>query len=166
MSKDKKKVVFPKLPETYEEFIALPQAKLETPYDTAAMTVLAFSYYPKDKDLSLRMLNYLRGPRALTPVNEMFFADRFRDKDYIPRSYFKGATVENDYTPSEPYTVIPFTNPHSDLQENMKRIWLTSAGADSPRYIDARLAKDKKWYLWEQYMLVDIRPIASENPWA
>ena len=48
----------------------------------------------------------------------------------------------------------------------MKRIWLTSGGADSPRYVDVRLAKDGKWYLWEQHMLVEIRKPESENPWA
>ena len=26
--------------------------------------------------------------------------------------------------------------------------------------------KDNKWYLWEQFILVDIRPCESTNPWA
>lgn len=159
-------VTFPKLPESFEEFTSLPQAKLETPADTAAMTVLAFSFYPQDKELSLQMLNYLRGPRPLTETEKRFIADRFLDKDYVPRSYFKGATYLNDYKPSEPYTVIPFTNPNSDIQENMKRMWLNSGGADNPRYVDVRLAKDDKWYLWEQYILSDIRKPDSANPWA
>lgn len=161
-----KNVVFSALPETYDDFIALPQAKLADAYDAAAMTVVAFNTYPKDKDLAIRMLNYLRGPRQLSNLDLQFYADRFHETDYVPRSYFKGAVPKNDYTPSEPYTVSPFTNPHSDLQENMKRIWLTSGGADSPRYVDVRLAKDGKWYLWEQHMLVEIRKPDSEEPWA
>ena len=44
----KEKIVFNSLPETYEQFISLPQSSLSTPFDTAAMTVLAFCYYPKD----------------------------------------------------------------------------------------------------------------------
>jgi len=29
-----------------------------------------------------------------------------------------------------------------------------------------RNAKDGKWYLWEQFLLVGIRPPESTNPWA
>ena len=165
-SNKKVDVVFPKLPDTYEEFLALPQAALKDPFDTAALTVLAFCFYPENKELSLKMLNYLRGPRPMMPMELSFIADRFRDKDYVPRSYFTGATYKHDYIPQEPYTVSPFTNPHSDIQENMKRLWLNSGGADSPRYVDVRLAKDGKWYLWEQYILSDIRKPESTNPWA
>ena len=65
-----------------------------------------------------------------------------------------------------PYTVAPYTNPHSDIQENMKRMWLNSGGADNARFVDVRLAKDKKWYLWEQHILVEIRKPDSQDPWA
>lgn len=166
VSQSRGEVVFSKLPDTYEEFIALPQAALADPFDTAALSVLAFCFYPTNSELSLRMLDFLRGPRPLSGMDKQFIADRFRDKDYVPRSYFKGATNKNDYIPSEPYTVCPFTNPHSNIQENMLRIWLESGGADSPRYVDVRLAKDGKWYLWEQYILAGIREPESSNPWA
>ncbi|MBQ7061536.1 MAG: hypothetical protein IJM85_07110 [Clostridia bacterium] len=160
------KVIFPKLPETYEEFVALPQAKMETPAETAALTVVAFNVYPRDPELSLKMVNYLRGPRPISEMDRQFIAERMQDKDYVTRSYFKGATYKNDYEPSLPYTVSPFTNPHSDLQNNMKRMWINSGGADSPRCVDVRLAKDGKWYLWEQNILADIRKPDSTNPWA
>lgn len=42
-------IVFSELPATLEEFKALPQAAMATPFDTAAMTVLALCFYPKDK---------------------------------------------------------------------------------------------------------------------
>jgi len=45
-------------------------------------------------------------------------------------------------------------------------LYLQSGGADSPRGVQLRLAKDGKWYLWEQYLLADIRPPESTNPWA
>ena len=92
-------IVFAKLPDTLEEFKTLPQAALATPFDTAAMTVVAFCFYPHNKELSLSMLEYLRGPRPLSNMDKQFIADRFRDKDYVPRSYFKGATPDNDYAP-------------------------------------------------------------------
>ena len=37
-------VQFPKLPDTLEEFKALPQAQLSSPFDTAALTVLALCF--------------------------------------------------------------------------------------------------------------------------
>lgn len=160
------KVVFSSIPDTLEQFKSLPQASLATPFDTAAMCVLAFCFYPKDKQLSLEMLEYLRGPRPLSPMEKQFIADRFMDKDYVPRSYFVGATPQNDYAPSQPYTIIVSENPYSYQEQNFAKLFLTSGGADSPRSVQLRLAKDGKWYLWEQYLLADIRHPESENPWA
>ncbi len=161
-----KKIVFNSLPETYEQFVSLPQASLSTPFETAAMTVLAFCYYPMDRELSLKMLDYLRGPRPLSGYDKQFIRDRFMDKDYVPRSYFEGATPQNDYQPQQPYTITVSDNPNSYKNEGMTRLFVRSGGADSLRQIDLRKAKDGKWYLWEQYILSDIRQPESSNPWA
>ncbi len=160
------KIVFSSLPETYEQYISLPQASLSTPFETAAMTILAFCYYPMNRELSLQMLDYLRGPRPLSGYDKQFIRDRFMDKDYVPRSYFEGATPQNDYQPKEPYTIIVSDNPNSYTNEGMARLFVKSGGADSARQIDLRKAKDGKWYLWEQYILSDIRQPESSNPWA
>lgn len=159
-------VVFASLPENFEQFAALPQAAMTTPFDTAALTVLAFCFYPKDRELSLQMLNFLRGPRPLSEYDKQFIRDRFMDKDYVPRSYFVGAVPANDYQPSQPYTVKVSENPYSYSDENYAKMYLTSGGADSPRYVQLRLAKDGKWYLWEQFILSGIREPESTNPWA
>ncbi|MCR5801427.1 MAG: hypothetical protein K6G57_03745 [Lachnospiraceae bacterium] len=159
-------ITFAKIPETLDEFKALPQAAMATPFDTAAMTVLAFCVYPKNKDAAIEMLNFLKGPQPLSNYDLQFIRDRFMDKDYVPRSYFKGATPDNDYTPSEPLTVSPFENPYSYENEGYAKIFLQSGGADSPRFVNLRKAKDGKWYLWEQYILVDVRQPESSNPWA
>ena len=154
------------IPATFEAFTALPQAQMQTPFDTAAMTVVAFCVYPFNKDLSMQMLNYLRGPRPISGVEASFIADRFRDKDYVPRSYFKGATPDNDYEPQTPYTIVVSENPYSYENEGYAKLYLTSGGADSPRAVQLRQAKDGKWYLWEQFILVDIRQPESADPWA
>ena len=163
---DSASVVFNSLPETYEQFVALPQASLSTPFDTAAMTVLAFCFYPEDKDLSLKMVQFLKGPADFTAQQKQFIADRFMDSDYVPRSYFKGAVPGNDYLPSQPYTIEMTTDSHSYDSEGYVSVRLRSGGADSPRSITVRQAKDGKWYLWEQYILVGIRQPESSNPWA
>ena len=162
----KEKIVFSSLPSTFEEFASLPQAAMSTPFETAAMTVLAFCYYPQNKDLALQMVNYLRGPRPLSGGDISFIADRFRDSDYVPRSYFEGSTPANDYTPAEPYTIIVSESPYSYQNEGYATLYITSGGADSPRSVQMRKAKDGKWYLWEQFILVGIRQPESANPWA
>lgn len=160
------RITFYDLPETLEVFKVMAEAKQDTPFGTAALTVLAFCVYPENKELSLQMLDFLRGPRPLSVMDKQFIADRFRDKDYVPRSYFDGATPENNYQPSEPYTITVSENPYSYQNEGYATLYVTSGGADSPRSVQLRLAKDGKWYLWEQYLLADIRKPESENPWA
>ena len=159
-------IVFDRLPESLEEFKAMPQAALSTPFQTAAMTVLAFCFYPQNPQLSLDMVNYLRGPRPLSGYDQSFIKDRFRDSDYVPRSYFEGATPQNDYLPQEPYRVRVSENPYSYQNQGYATLYIRSGGADSPRSVQLRLAKDGKWYLWEQFILVGIRQPESRNPWA
>lgn len=159
-------IVFSSMPETLEQFKSMQQASLATPFDTAAMCVLALCFYPKDKQLSLDMLEYLRGPRPMSPLEKQFIADRFMDKNYVPRSYFVGATPQNDYAASQPYTIAVSENPYSYQEDGFAKLFLTSGGADSPRSVQLRLAKDGKWYLWEQFLLADVRHPESSNPWA
>ncbi len=159
-------VVFPALPATLEDFRSLPQAALSSPFDTAALTVLALYFYPQDKETSLQMLEFLRGPRPMTGIDKQFIADRFRGKEYLPRSYFKGAVPENDYTPQPPYTVTVSENPYSYQNQGYAKLFVACGGADSPRPIQLRMAKDGKWYLWEQALLTGIREPESANPWA
>ncbi len=159
-------IVFNAIPNTIEEFMALPQAALSNPFDTAALTVVALSVYPVNRDLSTQMLQYLRGPRPMMPMDLQFIRDRFMDHDYVPRSYFLGTSPANDYTPQMPYTIRVFDGPYSYNTQGMAQLFLQSSGADSPRPIELRLAKDGKWYLWEQYLLSGIRAPESTNPWA
>lgn len=159
-------VVFDKIPQTVEEFTSLPQASQTSEFDVAALTVIALSVYPKDKEQSIAMLNVLRGPRPLSEMEKQFIRDRFMDSDYVPRSFFKGATPENDYAVDAPYTIVVEDNPYSYEQEGYAKLFLKSGGADSLRNVQLRLAKDGKWYLWDQMLLGGIRQPESSNPWA
>ncbi len=165
LGKQKRTIVIENMPMNLEEFKALKETQMATPFDTAAMTVVALSYYPINKQLSIDMLNELRGPRPLSGVDLQFIADRFRDKDYVPRSYFKGATPENDYEPSEPYSIEVEDNPYSYQNEGYATLYIHSGGADSARQVQLREAKNGKWYLWDQFLLSDIKKPESENPW-
>lgn len=158
---------FSALPESLAQMQALPEATLDDPFKTAALTVCALCAYAADKNIGTEMLNWLRGPRPLGAYDISFLNDRFRDgKTYVPFSYFKGATPENDYTPTEPFTLTIETNPYSDANEGYKKLFVKSSGADNPREIVLRRKGDGQWLLWEQAILVGIREPKSADPWA
>ncbi|MBO4927585.1 MAG: hypothetical protein J5379_04975 [Clostridiales bacterium] len=164
-----KTVVFQEMPETLEQMKALPEASMKNPLDVAALTVAALCVYPFNKDESIKMLNYLKGPQPLTPYEISFIADRFRDSDYIPRSYMNGATPQNNYTPQRPYSVTVFELAHSrdNINEGYITINVNSSGADNPRQIRLRNKPSTgEWFLWEQFILVGIRIPDAANPWA
>lgn len=56
---------FQALPESLAQMQALPEASLDTPFKTAALTVCALCAYGADKNIGKEMLNWLRGPRPL-----------------------------------------------------------------------------------------------------
>ncbi|MBE5760871.1 MAG: hypothetical protein E7334_02600 [Clostridiales bacterium] len=160
-------VVLHDLPVNLAQLQSMPEASLKEPQNTAALTIAALCIYPIDKNASLEMLSFLQGPRELTPYDKQFIQDRFRDKDYVPRSYFEGATPNNNYEPSVPYTITLFENPYSRSQEGYLTLHVNSGGADSPRQIKLRLKPSTgQWFLWEQFLLSDIRKPVSADPWA
>ena len=162
-------VTLSSIPANLAELQAMPEGALKEPQHAAALTVAALCMYPVDKEASFEMLNFLHGPRGLTPSDKQFITDRFRDKDYVPRSYFVGATPDNNYEPSEPYTIKFFENPYArqNIDEGYLTLQVESGGADSPRQIRLRTKPSTgEWFLWEQFILSDIRPPKSADPWA
>lgn len=162
----KETFIFPALPESLSQLQALPEAQLQTPYQTAALTVCALCAYAADKNIGTQMLNWLRGPRPMSNFEISFLDDRLRDgKTYVPFSYFQGATPDNDYTPTSPFTLVTESNPTSDDVPGYFKITVRSGGADSPRSIQLRQKADGTWLLWEQYLMADIRLPKSRDPW-
>ena len=159
---------FSALPESLDEMKALPEAARSTPYQTAALTVCALCVYAAAPEIGTEMLNWLKGPQPLSPMEQQFLRDRFRDgKTYIPFSYFGGAKPENDYTPDEPFTVTISANPYSYQESGYAVLWLTSGGADNPRDVKLRQKPSTgEWFLWEQFLLPSIREPKSADPWA
>lgn len=149
---------FSALPESLAEMQALPEAKLDTPFATAALTVLALCAYAADRSTGTEMLNWLRGPRPLNGMELSFLRDRFRGgKTYLPFSYFAGAVPENRYTPNHPFLLTVFRGQVADAEPGYARLYIRSGGADTPRPIRLRRKKDGRWLLWEHYLLTDIR---------
>ena len=163
-------IIFASMPETLAEFTVLPQANMATPFDTAAAVIAALCVYPLNKDESIAMLNHLKGPSPLSTPDIRFLADRMSQNNkagFLGASYLNGATPKNDYSPTEPYTVTVSENPYSYDSQGYAKMLIKSGGADSPRPVSTRQAKDGKWYLWEYFSLLsDILSPESTNPWA
>ena len=158
-------VTFNSLPKNVDELKALPEASLTEPQFAAALFVAAVARFPEDREAAYEMIDFLRGPRPLSPYDKQFIRDRFMDADYIPRSYFAGSSPENKYTPSEPFTITFETNPYSYENEGYVKLWCKSSGADSPRDVVLRKqGSTGMYFLWEQHLLVGIRP--CDDPWA
>ena len=162
-------VVLEVLPENKEQMLAMDAADLTKPENTAALAIAALNLYPADKNAALEMLAYLQGPQEVSAYEKQFLEDRFRDKDYVPRSYFAGATPENEYEPERPYRLQFFENPYSrqNIEEGYLTLYVSSGGADNPRQMKLRKKNSTgQWFLWEQFLLADIRKPVSADPWA
>ena len=107
---------FQALPESLAQMQALPEASLDTPFKTAALTVCALCAYGADKNIGKEMLNWLRGPRPLNGQDISFLNDRFRDgKSYIPFSYFVGGLAGKRLYPP------PALHPAGGQQSHLQR---------------------------------------------
>jgi len=157
---------FQAIPTTVAELSALPEAALTDPFQAAALTVLALCRYAVDAQSGVELLNHLKGPQPLSQYELQFLKDRFRDKKYVPSSYFAGATQDNGYTPSQPYTITISDDPYSYAEDGYAKLVIKSAGADQPRPVKLRRKGQTQWLLWEQFLLSDIRTPTAEDPWA
>ena len=143
------------------------------PYNVAALTVHVITNYDKDNDrIFYEMLKYLMGEfQEISPMMRQNIKDRMLQNDkykFIGKSYFMGATPNNDYTPDIPYEIEILENDYSHQNEGYIRLLLKSGGADNLRFITLRLAKDGNYYLWSDSiigLLTDIRVPESINPW-
>lgn len=158
---------FNSLPTNVAELQALPEASLDTAFKTAALALAVLCNYEKDPAATIEMMNFLKGPEAMSNYEQSFIKERLTGKYYKPFSFFAGATVQNNYTPSVPYTITVSTTPYSFDEENWATMYVTSAGADSPRPIKLRKKPSTgQWFITEVQCLSDIRVPAAADPWA
>ena len=158
---------FDALPQTLEALQTLPEAKLDTAFKTTALTILALSRYESDPQTAYAMLSWLKGPEDFSTSEKSFLQDRLRGKEYKVRSFFEGATPENDYTPNKPYVISVIENPYSFDNENWATLYVSSGGADNPRNIKLRKKPSTgQWFLNDIQCLSDIRLPKSEDKWA
>ncbi len=158
---------FAMLPTDLSELKALPEANLDSPFKTAALAIAALCRFEQDESAVHEMLDYLKGPDALSNLEKQFLRDRLRGKAYKSYSFFAGATPDNGYQPQTPYQITVSSNPYSFGTENWATVYVKSGGADSPRSIKLRKKPSTgQWFLNEIQCLSDIRLPKAEDPWA
>lgn len=161
------KFTFLSVPTNVEELKALKEAVLDTPFKTAALTMLVLKMHESDKAACYEMMDFLRGPEPTSTYAKDFIDERLANKEYIVNSFFEGATVENNYTPSNPLTIAISENVYSFDTENWATLWVNSAGADSPRPIKFRKKPSTgQWFLNDVQCLSEIRQPVEADPWA
>lgn len=159
-------ITFDKLPNNLEELKAMPQASLNEPEYGAALFLAVMMHYYVNKDETYEMLEYLKGPYGLSTYEKQFLADRMADGEHIVRSFFKGTSPDNDYTPAMPYTVETEKGYDQEIDGRMK-IFISSSGADSKRHILLRhKVSTNQWFIEDQMLLAMIRAPKSQDPWA
>ncbi|MBQ9255902.1 MAG: hypothetical protein IJ181_02060, partial [Acidaminococcaceae bacterium] len=89
---ESKKVVLDPLPKSAAEIMPA-----KTPQQTAAFAVAALVRYTEDTEAGIAMLDKLLGPRPLSNLSKQQLRDQLRGKEYTARSYFDGATPDNNY---------------------------------------------------------------------
>ena len=161
---------FNSLPQNLNELKALPEASMTDPYAVAALTLAALTRYGTSSSDCFEMLNYLKGPEPLSGYEKQFIRERLEGKTYKPFSYFRGATPQNNYTPSRPYKVTIDSNQYSFTTDGSGHqwctMWVTSGGADNPRSIKLRKkGSTGQWFLNDIHCLSDIRTPASQDKW-
>ena len=159
--------VFSKIPATAEELRSFAEADLQSPFKTAALTMIVLCAYRENRESALEMLNFLKGPEPLSAYEKQFLQDRLSGKEYKPYSFFKGASPANGYTPDFPYELEVSDNPYSYPEDNWATLYVKSSGADSVRPVKFRKKPSTgQWFLNDIQCLSDIRVPAAEDPWA
>ena len=158
---------FSVLPANVDQLKLLPEASLDSAFKTTALTLLALCRYEQDQAAAFEMLDFLKGPESVSTYEKQFIGERLKGKAYKVRSFFAGATPENNYQPMQPYRITVSETPYSFDNENWATLYVTSSGSDNPRPIKLRKKPSTgQWFLNEIQCLADIRVPVAEDPWA
>jgi len=158
------KFIFETLPTDIDSLKAFG---MDTPFKTAALAIAALMQFKENPDNFYALYDFLKGPDSVSAYEKQFIKDRLRGKEYKVDSFFAGATPDNGYTPSKPYTIEIQDNPYSYAEENYATMHVQSSGADSTRPIKLRKKPSTgEWFVIDIQCLSDILIPKEADPWA
>lgn len=161
------KITFQSLPTSLDELKALPESKLDTPFKTVALVIAVLCNFGNDANATFEMLDYLNGPDNVNEYTKQFITERLTQKTYKTFAFFAGATPQNGYKPTTPYTITVSDNEYSYKEENWATMYVQSAGADSQGIVKLRKKPSTgQWFVNDIQCLSDIRVPVAEDPWA
>ncbi len=160
-------VSFDTLPTSLNEFSSLVNEGLTAPEKTCALFICAVNLLGNNLNEGLEAMNLLKGPQPLSAFDKSWYKDRISDKPYLAKAYFSGATPENSYTPTVPYTLSFLPDPRpQDCEDGYMRLQIKTPAFDSPRYLKLR-RKGDNWYIWDvNSIMLGVRTPAKDDPWA
>ena len=162
------KITIEQIPDTFEKFEEMADTQ-RTPELVCVLFLCALALFIRNREDGIAAMNLLRGPRPMQPMDSQFLQDRLRGKAYLPFAYYEGAAPRNNYQPGIPYVLSIQEDPRpQDIEPGYLRLFLKTAGADSPRPIKLRKKESTvEWFLWEySSILSGIQMPVSEDPWA
>ena len=134
-------ITFNRFPATVREFEQVREQIGGEPHGAIALQLMAFELYRRDRkagETCVRMntvKNYADSP--LRRLHELFGKDVNYARPYQVAAYLKGATPENGYTPSKPYTIevqvgnVPSYSESSIFQTDVISLRVLTNGKDS-----------------------------------
>ena len=102
-------VSFNRFPASVEEFKMLQEEIGSEPHGAVALELMAAEMYRRDATIGTECFKLCNTPVNInSQINrwkELFGKDSYYSRPYQIAAFLKGATPENKYTPTEPYTI-------------------------------------------------------------
>lgn len=115
-------VIFTSFPATLDEFKQAREQLGREPQGAVALQVMAFELYRRDREAgqaALQLVNTATNYNStIYQLKEMMGKDAYYSRPYLAAALLQGATPDNAYTPSSPYTVKVRVSPTSRYQES------------------------------------------------
>lgn len=147
-------VTFNRFPATVAEFKQVREKIGEEPHGAVALQLMAYEMYRRDKDIGAECITLNNTVNNVNPaisrLKELFGKDAYYARPYQIAAFLKGATPENGYNPTKPYTV--------EVKVNSAREYQTSSDYQATvLYLDV-LTKGKDQGTETLYVLKTKRP--------
>lgn len=108
-----------------------------------------------------------KDPADVSGMEKQFIRERLPGKQYKARSFFAGATPDNNYTPTTPLTITVSENSFSFDEDNWGVLYVKSGGTDSGRPVKLRKKPSTgQWFVNDIQCLADIRTPKEADEWA